>query len=72
MSDNVERLEAAGLIKKTPLPEAHESIVIGLSEQEVDTLVGVSTRLRDLNEVQAHAQRDTPPRTSTSSFSEWC
>jgi hypothetical protein len=61
MSSNTERLEAAGLIKKTPLPEAYESIVSGLSEQEVETLVGVSTRLGELNDVQAHARDDTPP-----------
>jgi hypothetical protein len=45
MGNNAERLEAAGLIKKTPLPEAYESIIAGLSEQEVDALVGVSTQL---------------------------
>jgi hypothetical protein len=61
MGNNAERLEAAGLIKKTPLPEAYESIIAGLSEQEVDALVGVSTRLRDATDVQAHAPGDTPP-----------
>jgi hypothetical protein len=61
MSDNTERLEAAGLIKKTPLPEKYESIVNGLSEREVDTLVGVSTRLRELNDVLAHARSHAPP-----------
>jgi hypothetical protein len=61
MNDNTERLQAAGLIKKTPLPEAYKGFVDGLSEQEVETLVGITDRLRAVTDVQAHGVDDAPP-----------
>jgi hypothetical protein len=61
MSNNTERLEAAGLIKKTPLPAAYQSVVDGLSEQELETLISITDRLRAMADVEAHGADDAPP-----------
>jgi hypothetical protein len=58
MTDNTKRLEAAGVIKKIPLPGAYQSFVDGLSEQEVEALIGITDRLRTATDVQAHGVDD--------------
>jgi hypothetical protein len=57
---NAERLEAAGLIKTSPLPEPYDSVVADLSDTEVEALVSAKERLDRAIEVQAHAGDDTP------------
>ena len=42
---NLDRLRDAGLIMDEPLPEPFESLVNGLTPDEVDILVAVKTRL---------------------------
>lgn len=57
MSSNTERLEAAGLIKMTPLPPPYEAFVAELSDAEIETLVSVKRRLDSVSEVEAHGGR---------------
>ena len=61
MTSNAERLEDAGFIKKTPLPEPYDTVVAELSEAEVDALVSAKQRLDSSTEVAAHGQDETPP-----------
>lgn len=42
---NLETLQAAGLVRKAPLPAAYEAVVNELSTEEVDLLVSVKQRL---------------------------
>jgi hypothetical protein len=58
MGNNTERLEAAGIVKKTPLPEQYQSFVDSLSEQEVEALISITDRLRPATDVRAHGMDD--------------
>lgn len=60
MTHNVQRLEAAGVVKKTPLPEPYKSFVDSLSEQEVEALIRFAERLCYMD-VQAHGIDEAPP-----------
>jgi len=44
-ASNVERLEAAGVITKTPLPDAYESIIQELDDDDVAAIIRVKERL---------------------------
>jgi hypothetical protein len=44
-ASNVERLEAAGVIIKTPLPEEYESVIQELDDEEVGAIIRVKERL---------------------------
>jgi hypothetical protein len=50
-SSNLERLQAAGLIR-AELPEDHQAVVDGLTGDEVDILVSIKQRLDAADEAQ--------------------
>ena len=45
MNGNVEKLEAAGVVIKTPLPDAYAEVLENLSDAEVDAIVAVKQKL---------------------------
>ena len=45
MDGNAETLRRAGLVANTALPGQYERIVNGLTQQEVDVLIGLKRRL---------------------------
>ena len=59
MPTNLDRLHEAGLIPNPELPAAYAEVLEGLSEEEVDLLIGVKQRL---DEAGASAGR-TPSET---------
>ena len=50
---NVERLEAAGVIINTPLPDPYESVIGELDEDDVEAIIRLKKRL---DEAEADAK----------------
>jgi hypothetical protein len=50
LAGNLDRLEDAGLILTTALPQAHREVLEDLSEEEVRVIVSVATRLRQADQ----------------------
>jgi hypothetical protein len=44
-SSNFEKLEAAGVIIRTPLPDEYAEVVESLSDEEVEVIVSLKKRL---------------------------
>jgi DNA-binding HxlR family transcriptional regulator len=59
MSSNLEALEAAGVIVKTPLPDAYAEVLNDLTEEEVEIIVSVKQRLDQAGESAGRTPSET-------------
>jgi hypothetical protein len=59
MNGNVEKLEAAGVIVKTPLSREYADVLEGLSEEEIDVIVSVKQRLDEAGASVGRAPSET-------------
>lgn len=59
MQSNLDKLEAAGVIVKTPLSPEYAEVLEGLSEEEVDVIVSVKARLDEAGASVGRAPSET-------------
>jgi hypothetical protein len=57
----LEKLEAAGVILKGPLPDEYAEVLEGLSDEEIDVIVSVKQRLDEAGASRGKSSAETFP-----------